>query len=132
MKKYLVRMIAALSIVAVALTFASVVRAQETNAKPAKVKAVRHELTGGITAVDAKAGTLSVKKGEETMTFQVSAKCKVVLTGKEGSTVADLKVGDKVTVRYTEEGAAKVAHWVGSPPVAKAKTTAPAAAPTAP
>ena len=127
MKKYLVRMIAALSIVAVALTFASVVRAQGTNAPPAKVRHDWHELTGGITAVDAKAGTLSIKKGKETTDFQVSAKCKVLLTGKENQIVADLKVGDKVTVTYTEEGGAKVAHRIASP-----KLTATTAAPTAP
>ena len=132
MRKYQVRMIATLSVVAVALAFAGVVRAQEKGAKPAKVK---HELTGDITAVDAKAGTLSVKKADEAkLDLTVGAKCKFVISGVEKAGIADLKVGDKVTVSYFEGKAGTTATKI-EVHTAKAKVAVPVvttAAPTTP
>ena len=124
MRKYLVCTIATLSAVAIALTFANVVRAQETNAKPAKVKAVTHDATGEITAVDAKAGALSIKGRHADLTFTIAKDCKVSTADKKDATVADLKVGDKVTVAYTEEAGTKVAQKIGPPKPHTPKKTA--------
>jgi Cu/Ag efflux protein CusF len=120
-------MITTLSVVAVALAFASVVRAEETAtptpAPAAPAKANTHEATGKITAVDAKAGTLSIKRKNAEVTFTIAKDCKVSLPDKADATVADLKVGDKVTVTYTEEAGAKVAQKIGIPKKHEPKTT---------
>ena len=67
MRKHLVRMIATLSVVAVALTFAGVVRAQEAAPKAKAPKT--HSANGEITALDAKdsnpAANLIANTGEE-------------------------------------------------------------------
>ena len=127
MRKHLVRMIAALSVVAVALAFTGIAGAQE------KVQPTRHELTGEITAIDAKAGTLSVKKADDTKgNFTVGAKCKVVIKGMENAGIADLKVGDKVTVSYTEGKAGDTAMRIELHPAKVKAAAAPVVMPPAP
>jgi Cu/Ag efflux protein CusF len=103
MKKVLLSAMA----ITVALAFAMPVRAQEA-AKPEKPK--KHEYTGEITKIDA--SSITVKKKEEEKTFTVGAKVKVVVPGKEAGEMADLKVGDKVTVSYAEEDGKDVAHKI--------------------
>ncbi|MGD0017274.1 MAG: hypothetical protein ABSC38_07150 [Verrucomicrobiia bacterium] len=127
MRKHIVRMIVALSVVAVALTFAGVVRAQQEGAAaPKVVKAKLLSATGEIAAVDATAGTLSIKKGEATLSFTIAKDCKVSTADKKDATVTDLKVGDKVAVGYSEEAGAKVAHKISPPkPKAPKKDAAP-------
>jgi len=119
MRKNLIRMIATLSVIAVVLAFAGVVRAAgDTNAAQTKPvnKAIVHDATGTITAVDAKAGTLSIKGRKNAgVTFTIAKDCKVSIADKKDPTVADLKVGDKVTVTYTEEGGVNVAQKIGQP-----------------
>lgn len=91
-------------IVAVALAFAMPVRAEDA-AKPEKPK--KHEYTGKITKID---GTsVTVKKKEEEKTFSAGEKLKVIVPGKEAGELSDLKVGDKVTVTFLEEGGKNVA-----------------------
>ena len=115
MRKHIVRMIAVLSVVAVALTFVGVVRAQEGAAAPKAAKPAKTPSAAGvITAVDAKAGTLSIKKSDDTvLNFTIAKDCKV--TTAKDATVADLKVGDKVVVGYSEEAGAMVAKKIGAP-----------------
>jgi hypothetical protein len=115
MRKYLVRVIATLSVVAIALTFAGVVRAAEgATAQTKPAKPVTHDATGTITAVSATAGTLSIKKHDATVeTFTIASDCKVSTADKKDATVADLKVDDKVTVVYTGEAGAMVAQKIG-------------------
>ena len=124
MRKNLVRMIAVLSVVAVALTFASVVRAQDTNAPKTKAaKPAMSYATGEITVVNAKAGTLSIKgRKNAEVTFTIAKDCKVSTADKKEAAVADLKVGDKVMVAYTEEDGAKVAKKISPPKAPKAHT----------
>jgi ribosomal protein S1 len=64
---------------------------------PAKVKSV----IGEVAAVDAKANTVTVKGKKGDVTVTTDAKTKVMM-GKEKKAVADVKAGDKVTVKYTE------------------------------
>jgi hypothetical protein len=103
MKKVLLSVVA----VAVALAFAMPARAEE-GAKPEKPK--KHDYTGEITKMDA--SSITVKKKEEEKTFTVGAKIKVVVPGKEAGEMTDLKVGDKVTVSFTEEDGKDVAHKI--------------------
>ena len=58
MRKYLVYMIATLSVVAVVLTFTSIVRAEGAAKNTAAAKPKAPSATGEIATVDAKAGTL--------------------------------------------------------------------------
>ena len=103
-------------------------------------KPQQHQATGKITAVDAKAGTITIDHKKESKTFAVASDVKF---GSEGDTVkmtiADLKVGDKVTIHYTEDGGKMMAHKVGHVDLSKKKgaSAAPAvpatpAAPAAP
>jgi Cu/Ag efflux protein CusF len=119
MKKYLVSSLLA---VAVALS-SSAFAADQGAAKPekaAEVKIKTHAFTGEITAVDAKANSLTVKKKDESKTFKTEG-AKVRVVGKEDATLADLKVGDKVLVVSVEENGALVAKKIGPVPAKKPK-----------
>jgi len=74
--------------------------AAKKEAAPAK-KAAKKQVTGEVTAVDAKANTLTVKGKKGDVTVSTDDKTKVV-AGKDKKTLADVKAGDKVTVKYTE------------------------------
>ena len=78
----------------------------EKKAEPAATaKPKVHQVTGDVKAVDMKAMTIAVTKmmkgkAEETM-ITVGDKTKIMM-GKEKKALADVKAGDKVTVKYTE------------------------------
>ena len=100
---------------------------------PAKVK----QVTGEVAAVDAKANTLTVKgkKGDVMVNTDDKTSVKV---GKEKKSLADVKMGDKVTVKYAEMDGKNVAKsiMVSAAPAKEKKEmkkeAAPAAAPAAP
>ncbi len=78
---------------------------------PAKVK----QVTGEVKAVDTKAMTLTVTKkmktkAEDTM-VTVNDKTRVMM-GKDKKLLADLKVGDKVTVKYSDADGKMVAKSI--------------------
>ena len=77
--------------------------------KAAKAKTM--QVTGEVTAVDAKANTLTVKgkKGEVALTADDKAAAKL----------ADVKVGDKVTVKYKEMDGKNVATSIAAKKAAK-------------
>src|SRR5512139_1950914 len=93
-----------------AVTFAAEKKemAAEKKEAPAKAekaaKAKMKQVTGEVTAVDAKANTITVKKGKKETTINVDDKTKIMV-GKEKKALADVKVGDKVTVHYAEGAA---------------------------
>jgi hypothetical protein len=60
--------------------------------------AIAAEMSGEVTAVDAGKGSLSLKSG----TLVSGYDCET------GSLLKDVKVGDKVTVEYKEEGGKKI------------------------
>ena len=64
--------------------------------------ALAMEISGEVTAVDAAKGTLMLKSG----TVDAGFDCET------GSLIKDVKVGDKVTVEYKEEGGKKKATKV--------------------
>ena len=114
MSRHLLRTAMALGIAALAFSFVAPVRAaDEATTAPPKPK--RHQFTGVIESVDAKAGTVIAKKDAESKTFKVSDKTKYSTTDKKEAALADIKVGDKVTISYTEEGGALLAHKIGVP-----------------
>lgn len=64
--------------------------------------ALAAEVSGEVTAVDIAKGTLTLKSGTLTANFDCET----------GSLIKDVKVGDQVTVEYTEEGGKKIATKV--------------------
>jgi len=69
-------------------------------AKAAPAKAKVSQVTGSVTAVDAKAMTLTVKGKKGDVSLVATDKTKV-LKGKEKKTLADVTVGASVTVTYS-------------------------------
>ncbi len=95
MKKVIAIIVSALFILSVAgISFAAEKAAKKA---PAKVK----QVTGEVTAVDAAANTLTVKGKKGDVALVTDAKT-MVKVGKEKKALADVKAGDKVTVKYTE------------------------------
>lgn len=74
-------------------------------------KAGLHKISGEVAAVDATAGTITVKHKKGDVTISVDAKTKVK-AGKEKKSIEDVKAGEKVTVKYKEEDGKKVATAV--------------------
>ena len=73
--------------------FAADTAAPKTEMKAEKPKAM--SATGAVTAVDAKAGTLSVKTKDKDLDLTATSKAK--------SALGKVKVGDMVKVSYTEK-----------------------------
>jgi uncharacterized protein YxeA len=87
-----------------ALTSASFAEENKEAAAPAveqKEAVKRIQVTGDITALDAAAKTFTVKGRKGDVALSVDDKTKIT-AGRETKTLADLKAGDKVTVKYTE------------------------------
>lgn len=83
---------------------AAPVKAEEKKAEPAAEKKAPvkvKQVTGDVTAVDTKANTITIKGKKGDVTVACDAKTKIKM-GKETKTLADIKVGDKVTAKYTE------------------------------
>jgi Cu/Ag efflux protein CusF len=128
--KAIVRSALVIALAGVVLGFAQTARAQDSAKKAEKPK--EHQATGTITAVDVKAGTVTIEHKKESKTFSVAPDVKF---GSEGEkvkmSIAELKVGDKVTIHYTEDGSKMIAHKIGHVDTS-AKKAAPASAPAAP
>ena len=110
MSKYLVRSLTGLAVVAMVVALASPVRAGD--AKPKKLPAAG----GTITAIDAKADTVTLKnKDGESKTFTCAPTCKFGGGDDKATSLADYKVGDKITVHYSDEAgkltAQKLSLW---------------------
>jgi len=84
---------------------------QKEAATAKKEKAKSTQVTGEITAVDAAANTFTVKGRKGDVTLSVDDKTKI-MAGKEVKTLADLKAGEKVTVKYIETDGKNMAKGV--------------------
>ena len=113
MNKHLLRGAMAVGIAAIALSFAAPVRAADDTAPPPKPKA--HQWTGIVESIDSKAETAIVKKDTESKTFKLTEKTRYSTVDKKDATASDIKVGDKVTVRYTETDGVATALRIGVP-----------------
>ena len=73
-----------------------------------------HQATGEITAVDTKANTVTIKHKTDSMTFTLAPDVKFGSGGENVNlNISNLKVGDKVTIHYTEDSGKMIAHKVG-------------------
>jgi hypothetical protein len=70
-----------------------------TEKKAEKKKVAHKQITGEVTAADAKANTVTVKSKKAEVTVTVDEKTKFMPKGK---TIADVTAGEKVMVKYTE------------------------------
>ena len=123
MTKNLVRSAVVVTLAAVALAFTTGARAEDkAAAKPDKPK--MQQFTGVIEAIDATAGTLTVKKKDESKSFTLCPKCKYAVPAKEGATAADFKAGDKVVVAYVMDGDKSVCKKLGLAPAKGAEKAA--------
>ncbi len=114
MKKAIAIVVALLFVLSVAgLSFAAEEKKAEKKA-PAKVK----QITGEVTAVDAKANTLTVKGKKADVSLTTDEKTTVKI-GKEKKTLADVMVGDKATVKYAEVDGKNVAKSIVVTPAKK-------------
>lgn len=108
MKKTIAVVLSLMFILAVtSVTFAAEKAAAPAPAPEKKTEATKatkvteKHVTGDITAVDAKAMTITVKgkKGDVTVTVDDKTDIKV---GKDKKSIADLKAGEKVRIKYHE------------------------------
>lgn len=117
MKKAIAIIVSLLFVLSVAgLSFAAEKAAAP--AAPAAEKAMEKKapvkvkwLTGEVAAVDAAAMTLTVKGKKAEVALTVNDKTSIKM-GKEKKTLADLKVGDKVSARYSEVEGKNVAKSI--------------------
>lgn len=79
-------------------------------------------VTGEVTAVDLKAQIITVKSGKGDVTVTCDDNT-VVKMGNESKTLADIKVGDKVAVKYTRVDGKNIAKSVTINPEAGTATT---------
>jgi len=85
---------------------AAPVKAEEKK-PPVKVK----RISGEVVAVDATAGTLTVKSKKQEVSLSTDNNT-VVKKGKETKALADVVAGDKVIVKYKEVGGKNVAKSI--------------------
>jgi len=126
MKKVIAIIVSALFVLSVAgLSFAAEQKAAPAAEKkaPAKVK----QVTGEVAAVDAAAKTLTIKGKKGDVSLMADDKT-TVKVGKEKKTLADVKAGDKATVKYVEMDGKNTAKSivVSAAPAKKEKKAAPA------
>src|ERR1051325_3469568 len=87
MSRHLLRTAMVVGIAALALSVAAPVRAADEAAPP---KPKRHQFTGIVESIDAKAGTAIVKKDTESKTFKIGEKTKYSTVDKKEAAVGDI------------------------------------------
>lgn len=105
----------------VALSFAE----EQKSTTPVSIERPKvKQITGEVTSVDTKAMTVTVVKKMRDKVKEVVAnvtdKTKIMM-GKENKTLADLKVGDNVTMKYTESEGKNIAKSIAIKPVTQEK-----------
>jgi Cu/Ag efflux protein CusF len=97
--------------------------AAPTTEKKAETKAKATRVTGEVTSVDAKAGTLAIKAKDKDVNLTAESKSAKGALGK-------IKVGDMVNVSYTEKDGKMIASSVKAAAKSKAAATEKKAATT--
>ncbi|MBE0426734.1 MAG: hypothetical protein IBX72_08810 [Nitrospirae bacterium] len=98
-------------------------RAEPVTAEKPRVK----QITGEVTAVDAKAMTITVTKKMRGRVIEavatVTDKTKIMM-GREKKTLADVKAGENVTLKYIEADGKNTAKSIAKKPAAPAEKKA--------
>lgn len=130
MKKAIAIIVAVLFVFALtSISFAAEKKAapapmEKKEASPAKVEEKKApekvmSVTGDVVAVDAKAMTLTVKGKKGDVALSTNDKTTVKM-GKEKKALADVKVGDKAKVKYTEVDGKNIAKSIAIKPAVTA------------
>ncbi len=130
MKKTITIVLSLIFVFALAsLSIAAEKKAASAAAAPAKAEASK-QVIGNVSAVDVNAKTLTVKGRKADVTVFIDDKTKI-MAGKDTKTLADIKVGDKTSIKYTEADgkntAKSIAIHTAPASSAKKKEIAPAA-----
>jgi Cu/Ag efflux protein CusF len=97
--------------------------AHEASPSPVEKKPKRKVYKGVIESIDMAAHTVTVKKATTSKTFKVAENVKFATSGNNNASLAPLKEGDLVNVRFTEDGGIPIAHHIAQ---ASRKTKPPA------
>ncbi len=127
MKRFAILLIAALFIFGLTATqfvgdasaYPNMTEKKEEPAKTTEKKVTVKQISGDVSAIDAAAKTITVK----------GKKAEITITADE-KMLKDVKVGDKVTVKYTEQDGKNVAKSITVKPAEKPAEPAKPAEPT--
>ena len=119
----------AVTAVAAAVCLAFVLPAQAKEGKDAGGAKPFH---GAIESLDATGKTVTVKGKSETKTFKLGDDCKFGSKDSPATQLSDFKVGDKVSVVFTEEGGTATAHRIAAHSGSKKGKSGGGEAPAAP
>jgi hypothetical protein len=92
--------------------FAQTDKTATTEQAPAEKKAKRKGYKGTIDAIDTAGKTVTVKKATTSKTFKLAEDAKFATADNKNASLADLKQGDLVNVRFTDEGEMPIAHRI--------------------
>jgi len=112
MKKSWIRGVAAAVVATAVFGSAFVAQAGDTKEEKKAAKQGEEFFDGEVSAVDFKAGTVTIKKKDAgTMTFTAAQASKFYVKQKKtGAALTDFKVGDKVEVWYTVDKGTPTIH----------------------
>ena len=120
MKKAIVIIVAVLFVFALtSISFAAEKMATPAKAEEKKAPEKVMSITGDVVSVDAKAMTLTVKGRKGDVALSTNDKTAVRM-GKDKKTLADVKAGDKVKVKYTEVDGKNMAKSIAIKPAVAA------------
>jgi len=107
-----IRSVAAVVVAAAVVGSACLAHAGDNKQEKKAAKKGEEYFDGDVSAVDFKAGTVTIKKKDAgTMTFTVEQDSKFYVKQKKtGATLTDFKVGDKVEVWYTVSNGTSTIH----------------------
>lgn len=88
-----------------------------------KIESSSQVMTGILVALDANAGILKACSSPASKTLKFGKDCAVVIGGRSGAKIRDLRVGDKVACHYEDLGGVLVANRIAleSPAISAAK-----------
>ena len=109
MKQTMIRIAVVVALIAWTFSFPS--RAEDGKASKLQEKPLR-AFDGEITSIEKVAKAVTVRKFPVSKTFLVAVTCKITTSDKPDAALNDLKVGDKVKVKYEEEKDGLVARQI--------------------
>jgi hypothetical protein len=77
-----------------------------------KIESSSQVITGTIEALDPDAGTLKTRQPPVTKTFKFGKDCAIVIGGRPGSKIRDLRVGDKIACHFEDVNGVLVANRI--------------------
>jgi len=93
------------------LSFSGLATAVDEQPANSKARAKAKQISGEVTEIDVTAKTVSVKGKNGTKTIMCTEKTKITMA-KENKTLADVQIGDRVTVKYKESDGKQTAKSI--------------------